>query len=235
MVDFMDYSKNLRYFKGSDTHFYVGIVLLAIGVIMIVLSYFFWVYLVPYQDFAAIALVIIGACIAWIPQYRRSGEKDIDAYVSVRAEGYAKEITERFHLSSNAKAKIESVLTGSFLLDADTKGWVYRRGKNDRKYRSSLYAITALFFTEVGILAATKRISLTEDSESETIKEIRLYDIEDIKIDYEEKLVEKDKVKAYHLIIRANGETVLDVPVAPNAQLDAKCEEIRAQMIKIKA
>ena len=65
----MDYSKNLRYFKGSDTHFYVGIVLLAIGVIMIVLSYFFWVYLVPYQDFAAIALVIIGACIAWIPQY----------------------------------------------------------------------------------------------------------------------------------------------------------------------
>ena len=74
----MDYNKNIRYFKSSDAHFYIGIVVLAVGAILFLLSQAFWLYLIPYQPVVGLFVAVIGAVIAWVPRSLRSSEKDID-------------------------------------------------------------------------------------------------------------------------------------------------------------
>ena len=146
----MEYGKNLRYLKSSDLHFYVGIVLLAMGAIFLMLGWFFWIYVLPYQDIISLFLVLLGGCIAWIPRSMRSDEKEIDKCVAERTSEYSKDVIDRFHLSGDLLSKMEPIVTGGFVLDED--GVVFRRGKNDRKYRSSHYIATALIFTKNGSL-----------------------------------------------------------------------------------
>ena len=129
--DFMEYEKNFRYLKSSDLHFYVGIVLLAMGAVFLMLGWFFWIYVLPYQDIISPFLVLLGGCIAWIPRSMRSDEKEIDKCVAERTSEYAKDVIDRFHLSGDLLSKMEPIVTGGFVLDED--GVVFRRGKNDRK------------------------------------------------------------------------------------------------------
>ena len=228
----MEYGKNLRYLKSSDLHFYVGIVLLAMGAIFLMLGWFFWFYFLPYQDIISLFLVLLGGCIAWIPRSMRSDEKEIDKCVAERTSEYAKDVIDRFHLSGDLLSKMEPIVTGGFVLDED--GVVFRRGKNDRKYRSSRYIATALIFTKNGIFAATKMFSLIEEDENESVKEILFYDIDDAAVNVTEKQVGDEKVKFYRLAITASGKTVLDIPVVPSAQMDQLCGEILAQSVKAK-
>lgn len=230
--DFMEYEKNFRYLKSSDLHFYVGIVLLAMGAIFLMLGWFFWIYVLPYQDIISLFLVLLGGCIAWIPRSMRSDEKEIDKCVAERTSEYAKDVIDRFHLSGDLLSKMEPIVTGGFVLDED--GVVFRRGKNDRKYRSSRYIATALIFTKNGIFAATKMFSLIEEDENESVKEILFYDIDDAAVNVTEKQVGDDKVKFYRLAITASGKTVLDIPVVPSAQMDQLCGEILSQSVKAK-
>lgn len=74
----MDYRKNIRYFKSSDVHFYVGIPIVIIGIILFVVGQFFWIYFIPYQSGRQLLDVLVGAAIAWIPRWMRSDEKEID-------------------------------------------------------------------------------------------------------------------------------------------------------------
>ena len=51
---------------------------MGLGAILFVLAYIFWTYLFPYQDIAGIALLAVGAIVAFLPASMRSSEKDID-------------------------------------------------------------------------------------------------------------------------------------------------------------
>ena len=229
----MDYRKNIRYFKSSDAHFYVGIPIVIIGIILFVIGQFFWIYFIPYQSMTALLAVLAGAAVAWIPRWRRSDEKELDDYIASKKEDHVKKAEERLGLSSSLMPGREPIVIGG--CDFDSGDVLYRRGKDDRKYRSSLYTSSVLFLTKNGICAVQKSFSLTEDLEHETVKEIPYCDIDDAKIICEEKTVGADKIKYFCFVIAANGAELLRVPAAQDAVLEGICEDIRTAAVKAKA
>lgn len=229
----MDYRKNIRYFKSSDTHFYVGIPIVAVGGILFVLGQFFWIYLIPYQSLSALLLVLVGAAIAWVPRWLRSDEKDLDDYIASQREDYAKKSAEKFGLSASLVRGREPIVIGGF--DFDSDGVLFRRGKDDRKYRSSLYIMTALFLTRNGLCAVKKSVSLTESLEHETVKEIPYYEVDDAQIVCEETTLGAEKIKCFYFVITAGGEELLRVPSPRDAVMDGICEDIREAAANAKA
>lgn len=227
----MDYKKNLRYFKSSDVHFYVGIPFVIIGVILFVIGQFFWIYFIPYQSMTALLILLVGAAIAWIPRWLRSDEKELDDYIASKKEGYVERTAEKLELPT-ASGKAPIVIGG---FDFDSDDILYRRGKDDRKYRSSHYTMAVLFFTKNGICAVKKSFSFTEDLEHETIKEIPYCDIDDAQIVCEEKTFGAEKIKLYCLVITANGETFLRIPASADAVLEGICEDIRSAAANAKS
>lgn len=229
----MDYRKNIRYFKSSDVHFYVGIPIVIIGIILLVIGQFFWIYFIPYQSMTALLAVLVGAAIAWIPRWMRSDEKEIDDYIASKKEGCAEKAAEKLGLSASLVPGRTPIVIGGFDFDSDDV--LSRRGKDDRKYRSSLYTSSVLFFTKNGICAVKKSFSLTEDLEHETVKEIPYCEIDDAQVVCEEKTVGADKMKYFCFVITANGAELLRVPAAPDAVLDGICEDIRSAAANAKA
>lgn len=227
----MDYRKNIRYFKSSDVHFYVGIPIVILGLILFVIGQFFWIYFIPYQSMTALLVVLVGAAIAWVPRWMRSDEKEIDDYIASKKEGYVEKAAEKLGLSLVSGR--EPIVIGGF--DFDSSDVLYRRGKDDRKYRSSLYTLSALFFTRNGICAVRKSFSLTEDLEHETVKEIPYCEVDDAKVVCEEKTFGTDKIKYFCFVITANGAQQLRVPAAQDAVLDGICEDIRSAAANVKA
>lgn len=228
----MDYRKNIRYFKSSDVHFYVGIPIVIIGIILFVVGQFFWIYFIPYQSMTALLVILVGAAIAWIPRWMRSDEKEIDYYIASKKEGYVEKATEKLGLSSSLVPGRDPIVIGGF--DFDSGSVLYRRGKDDRKYRSSLYTSAVLFLTKNGLCAVKKSFSLTEDLEHETVKEIPYCEIDDAKVVCEEKTVGADKIKYFCFVITANGTELLRVPAAQDAILEGICEDIRTAAAKAK-
>lgn len=112
----------------------------------------------------------------------------------------------------------DPIVIGGF--DFDSGSVLYRRGKDDRKYRSSLYTSAVLFLTKNGLCAVKKSFSLTEDLEHETVKEIPYCEIDDAKVVCEEKTVGADKIKYFCFVITANGTELLRVPAAQDAILE---------------
>lgn len=221
----MDYRKNIRYFKSSDVHFYVGIPIVILGASLFVMGQFFWIYFIPYQSMAALLAVLVGAVIAWVPRWLRSDEKEIDDYIATKKEGYVEKAAEKLGLSSSFMPGREPIVIGGF--DFDSGDVLCRRGKDDRKYRSSLYTSAVLFLTKNGLCAVKKSFSLTEDLEHETVKEIPYCEIDDAKVVCEEKTVGTDKIKYFCFVITANGAELLRVPAAQDAILERICEDIR--------
>jgi hypothetical protein len=56
----MDYQKNLKYFKSTDTHYYIGLPMFIIGAALFVLGYVFWMYFLPFQNMIGLVLFVLG-------------------------------------------------------------------------------------------------------------------------------------------------------------------------------
>lgn len=220
----MDYEKNLKYFKSTDTHYYIGLPIFILGVILFALGYIFWTYLFPYQDILGIVLTVIGAAIAFIPPSLRSSEKDIDEAVAVMTKDYEKETAETLGLTSRLAKEAKPLLVGAYTY-AD--GTLYRRGKTDRKFRSDRYAAAALIFTKNGMCISEKRFSLTENAVEEELKEFPFSDIDGIAVETAEHLFANgEKAKTAYLSVMANGKALHTIPVTQNAALDKLCEDV---------
>ena len=228
----MNYQKNLKYFKSTDTHYYIGLPIFALGAIFFIMGYIFWTYLFPYQNLVGIALIIIGAIVAFVPRSFRSSEKDIDDAVTEMTKDYETTAAEELGITSLLLREQKPLLIGTYTYENDA---LYRRGKIDRKFRSDHYTAAALLFTKHGICISEKQFSLTEDSVKENIHEFRYTDIDGLFIETtEQHFTNEEKTTVANLIIKTDGKPVFSLPVTQNAVLERTCDDINLRINRIK-
>lgn len=220
----MDYEKNIKYFNSTDTLFYIGIPILAVGAIL-VLCELFWFWFMPYQIVIGLILTAIGAGLAFIPRSKRANEKDLDAIVSAMTENYDKKVIESLNIQKQLLRNIAPLIIGNYIFDE--KDLLMRQGKDDRKWRASKYSAAAILCTKSGMVISQKSFSLTEESETEALHEIFYSDIERIFTDDKELLREDGvKIKDARLIIAKKDGEILSLPMLHVVAVDHLCEDI---------
>ena len=219
----MDFAKNEKYFYSTDTHFYVGIITLIVGALLAVLE-LFWFMFMPYQMVVGIAIAIVGAGIAFIPRSKRSNEKDLDGAVTEMTQGYEKQVTEDLSLSRSLVRGIAPVVYGNYVYGEEH---LLRRGKDDRKCRSSQYTAAAILTTKHGLVVSVKTFSLIRDEVKESLHEILFSDLVGMTVrDDTYTLSDGSKIKNAHLVITAKEKEDLTIPVHHVIAIDRLCEDI---------
>ncbi len=226
----MDYGKNIKYFQSSDKLFYIGLALLIPGAILFGLT-LFWFWFIPYQNIIGIALAVIGASLAFIPRSLRSNEKDIDAIVNGMTEGYAKEVTEKLGLEKQIVKTMEQVSLGNYIYEGEEL--LLRRGKDDRKCRTSKYSIAAVLCTKNGIILSHKTCSLIDETVTETIHEFLYTEMDAVSIiDNEIKLPDGTKTKDTRFVITKDGKELLNLPTVHVIAVDRLAADINRMIPK---
>ena len=228
----MEYQRNLKYYKSNDKHFYVGVIILGVGVLLFALGNFLRLRFLPSQTPISMIIMGIGAVVAFVPSSGRSGEADIDEAVLSMTRDYGKETEESVRITLSRR--INPAVIGDYVYDGEDI--LVRRGRTDRKYRTSKYAVSALLFTKDGIYIAQKTFSLIEDSVTETEMEFIFEDMESICAECEERVFdEKNKTKIWFLVIKENGKEPARLPVKYNATVDKLCDDVSNAMAEAKA
>ena len=225
----MDYQKNLKYFKSNDKHFYIGIGLLVLGVILFVVSWFFYLWFIPYQAQIGFLLIAVGAGTAFIPRSLRSNSRDLDDAVARATEKYAEKTAEEVGLESSLIRNIKPVVVGDYTYDENV---LVRRAKDDRRVRTSVYTATAMLFTKTGIYMSQKKIDLIEDKVTESYAEFVYNDIDKVSTVTEEKVFgDGTKAKIAFIVITVGGKEAMRIPTAKGSAADKLCDDIN-HMIK---
>ena len=227
----MDYKKNLKYYQSNDKHFYVGVIIIGIGALLFAIGNVLGFRLMPMQTPISMTIAGIGAAIAFIPSSGRSSERDIEDAVLRATHKYDEQVAESVNITLSRR--IKPVLLGEFVYDGE--GVLLRRGRSDRKYRSSKYTATALLFTNDGIYVSQKTFSFIEDNTVETDMEFIFENIDEAYTVCEERVFgESDKVKLYFLVISENGKEAVRIPVKYNAIVDKVCDDINNAIAEAK-
>ncbi len=228
----MNYEKNKKYFAGNDKHFYIGVILMAIGAVLFALTFIDF-YLLPYQSFTALFFAGVGACVAFIPRALRTSESELDAIVEAKTKKYAEETVEEAGLERMLSRRIKPRTLGAYIFEGENI--TARRGKDDRKYRTNLYTATALVFTGYGIYAAQKTFSFTEEFESETDVQLIYEDLDGVSMLEEEMaLANGGKVKTCFLVFSCGGKEELRVPAKGDYATQSLCEDINHEIAEAK-
>ncbi len=220
----MNHQKNIKYYTSTDTLFYVGLPILILGAALVVAE-LLWFYFLPYQMIIGAVLAVIGAGLAFIPRSLRTSEKELDAIVASMTENYAAEIVEKFGLARSLLKQTPPMVVQSYIFEGE--GLLFRRGKDDRKWRTSLYSAAAVLCTKNGIVISHKQFSLIEDALSETTHEFHYAALDAVKVeDLDISLPDGSKVKKTRLVFVQNGETALALPAHHVVALDTLAEDI---------
>lgn len=139
----MEFKQNEKYFRSKNTHFYIGVPMLAVGLALVVLQRAFWLYY--YFLIIGAALGIAGALIAFAPQWSRSGDKDIDEQIKKETDGYLRKKIDELDLYGVLSPNADSVVVSGYIFDSD--GALVRRGL-DGKIRASEYSVAAVIVTK---------------------------------------------------------------------------------------
>ncbi len=228
----MNYEKNIKYFKSNDKHFYVGVILAGIGVVCF-LCPFIGLYFLPYHEFTSLLLAGIGAAVAFVPRSFRTSESELDGIIEAKTKKYAEETAENAGLSHMLSRRIRPCTLGDYVFSGENV--LLRRGKDDRRYRSSIYTATALVFTNNGIYAAQKTFSLTEEAESESEAQLVYEDLDGVCVNEEEiALADGGKIKTCILVFTENGKEAFRVPAKRGYALDSLCDDINREIAETK-
>jgi hypothetical protein len=229
----MDYGKNLKYFNSTDKLFYIGLPILIVGAILVVCE-LLWFFFMPYQMLIGLAIAILGAALAFIPRSLRANEKDIDAIVSAMTDRYAKEVTENLGLEKQILRMIPPTVIGNYIYDE--KDILMRRGKDDRKCRTSKYRAAAVICTKNGMVISQKTFSLIDETVTETLHEFLFADIDSLSVvDNEIRHEDGTKIKDSRLILTENGKEVLNLPTVHVIAVDRLCEDINRMIASAKS
>lgn len=221
----MDFEKNIKYFNSTDTLFYVGIPILAVGAIL-VLCELFWFWFMPYQIFIGLILAALGAGLAFIPRSKRANEKELDAIVSAMTENYDQKVIEELNIQKQLLRNIAPLVVGNYVYDK--KDLLMRQGKDDRKWRTSQYSVATILCTKGGIVISHKTFSLIDESETEVLHEIFYSDIDRISADDKEFLRDDGiKIKDARLNITKKDGEILSFPMLHVVAIDQLCEDVR--------
>jgi hypothetical protein len=218
----MNYERNLKYYQSNDKHFYVGIIILGVGVLLFAIGNLLGFRMFPSQTPVAMTIMGIGAIVAYVPAGKRSNEHDIDAAVLVLTNKYDEEVAESVNITLSRR--IKPVLFGEYIYDGDDI--LVRRGLSDRKYRTSKYVASALLFTKDGVYISQKTVSLIEDSAVETDMEFVFEYLDEVYTVHEERIFGEDKVKVSFFVIKEEGEEKARIPVKYNAIVDKVCDDV---------
>lgn len=221
----MDFEKNIKYFNSTDTLFYVGIPILAVGAIL-VLCELFWFWFMPYQIFIGLILAALGAGLAFIPRSKRANEKELDSIVSAMTENYDQKVIEELNIQKQLLRNIAPLVVGNYVYDK--KDLLMRQGKDDRKWRTSQYSVATILCTKNGIVISHKTFSLIDESETEVLHEIFYSDIDRISADDKEFLRDDGiKIKDARLNITKKDGEILSFPMLHVVAIDQLCEDVR--------
>lgn len=229
----MDYERNLKYFNSTDKLFYIGLPILILGAILVV-CHLFWFYFLPYQMIIGLIVAVLGAAIAFIPRSRRANEKELDAIITAMTEGYANEITEKLGLGKQIIRSTPPIVIGNYVYDEEDV--LIRRGKDDRKCRTSRYSAAAVICTQSGIVISQKTFSLIDETATETLHELLFTDLESVGIvDEELKYEDGANIKNSKMILQANDHEPLALPTVHVIAVDRLCEDINRMIASAKS
>lgn len=225
----MDFEKNLKYYHSNDTHFYIGFVTLIIGGVFFAIAQLFHFWFFPYQPTISLIVAIVGALVAFVPRYMRSGGQDIDNAVTMMTKDYATASAENIGITHMLLKNPRPVQFGSFTYDRDDL--LVRRSKTDAKYRSNAYTVSAILFTKAGIFVSVKKFSLTDDRVEETVSDFVYLDLKNAEVTYtEQTLPDGHKKRLACIVITTSDGTALHLPAEQSAALDRICEDINDQI-----
>ncbi len=228
----MDYGKNIKYFKSSDTLFYIGLPICILGAILFVLT-LLWFYFIPYQAIIGIILAVIGGALAFIPRSMRTSEKELDAIITSMTEGYTKEVIERMGLEKHILKTIPTTAIGNYIYDAPDI--MVRRGKDDRKCRTSKYSTTAVLCTKNGILLSQKIFSLIDETVTEATHEFLYSELELVAVtEHEYTLADGSKLKDSRFTVTENGKELLALPTLHIIAVDRLADDINRMIVAAK-
>ncbi len=228
----MDYGKNIKYFKSTDKLFYIGLPMLILGAILFILP-FLWFYLFPYQEVVGIILAVTGGALAFIPRSMRTSEKELDTIVTSMTDGYTKEVIEKLGLERHILKTIPATALGNYIYDEPDI--MIRRGKDDRKCRTSKYSTAAVLCTKSGVVFSQKTFSLTDETVTEATYEFLYADLDAVSVfDGEYTLADGNKIKDARFIITENGKQALSLPTVHIIAVDRLAEEINRMIAATK-
>lgn len=228
----MDYQRNLKYYNSNDKHFYAGIIVLGVGLVLFAIGNLLGFRMFRMQTPVSMTIMGIGALIAFVPASGRSNEHDIDEAVLRATERYLEETEESVNITLSRR--IKPVLLGDFVYSGE--GVLVRRGRSDRHYRTSKYTASALLFTKDGVYISQKTISLTEEAEEETDMQFAFEDMDSVSPVCEELVFdEKNSTKIWFLSISENGKESARIPVKYNATIDKLCDDVNHAIAEAKA
>ena len=228
----MEYQRNLKYYQSNDKHFYVGIIILGVGVVLFAIGNLLGFRMFPAQTPISMTIMGIGALIAFVPASGRSNEHDIEEAVLRATDKYLEKTEESVNITLSRR--IKPVLLGNFVYDGE--GVLVRRGRSDRHYRSSKYVASALLFTKDGVYISQKTLSLIEESEVETDLQFAFEDMDSVYPVCEERVFgEKDSTKIWFFVISENGKEAARIPVKYNATIDKLCDDVNHAIAEAKA
>ena len=126
----MEYKKNRRYFTSSPALLYVGIALLAVGIVLVIFSG---------GNMISITLPIFslpGAVTVVVACALRSSEKAIEGQIETATQHFTDGMAEKFGLTRQEYENLSPIDFGYY--DFLSGNVLIRRG-NDMTYRSSRY------------------------------------------------------------------------------------------------
>ena len=230
----MQYTKNQKYLKGNDTHYYIGLVLVGLGVLLFMMGEMMWIYIVPYQFFVATFMAIIGGLLICIPSAGAANEEEIDAEVKARIDELSARAVDA--LPKNMKKQAESpTVVGQFILDRDNV--IIRKGRKDGKYRSSLYSAAIIIFKTESVYVHLCTFSLVSDESNETTYDIPYTNKPKAEIEARDNVLINNKatVSLKQLIITDNEETNIRIPVINSVLIDEICDKLNGEVKRFKA
>jgi hypothetical protein len=229
----MDYQKNQKYFDSNDKHFYVGLGILALGVVLFALTVFFDVRFMPFQEALIMIIVAAGAAVAFVPRSLRSNENDLDTYVLEKCDKYDEIVVSEKNITDLITRRLKPVIVGDYVFEGEN--FVYRNGKDDRRYRSPIYKASALIFTEAGIYVSMKTFSLVDASEKEDVAQFVYEDMDGLSTaEGEIALPDGSKIRTCFIVFSENGKEALRIPAKRGAETDRLCDDVNHYISDVK-
>lgn len=230
----MDFKQNEKYFRSNNTHFYIGIAMLAVGVALVVLQRAFWLYF--YLFTIGLALAVIGAILAFVPKWSRSSDKDIDEQIKNETDGYLKKKIDELDLYGALSPNADSIVIAGYIFDSENA--LVRRGL-DSKIRASEYSVAAIIITKNSVVTSKKTFSLTDDRKNEETNEFLFTDTD--RVEVIDRMTEfhdgknNCEMKTSEFVIYREGINVFRAPTAPNALAESAAENINMLIKRAKA
>ena len=230
----MDFKQNEKYFRSNNTHVYIGIAMLAVGVALVVLQRAFWLYF--YLFTIGLALAVIGALLAFVPKWGRSSDKDIDEQIKNETDGYLKKKIDELALYGALSPNADSIVIAGYIFDSENA--LVRRGL-DGKIRASEYSVAAIIITKNSVVTSKKTFSLTDDRKSEETNEFLFTDTD--RVEVTDRMTEfhdgknNCEMKTSEFVIYREGINVFRAPTAPNALVESAAENINMLIKRAKA